>query len=71
VSNTDSGRNANDSDDDENADPAKPKKAARVGANKASNRLNIGDTIEKNVENINAKEIEHDVQVCECRFWCM
>jgi len=63
--NADSGRlqESDDEDAGAGADPAKSKKAARVGANKASNRLNIGDTIEKNVDNINAKEIEHDVQL--------
>lgn len=59
--NADGGR-SHDSDE-ENADPTKPKRAARVGASKASSRLNIGDTIEKNIDNINAKELEHDVQV--------
>ena len=60
--NADAGRSAA-SDDENDADPTKTKRAARLGANKASNRLNIGDTIEKNVDNINAKEIENDVQL--------
>ncbi len=60
FSRTDTRSKADDSDDDEEG---KPRRAARVGGNKASTRLNIGDTIEKNVDNINAKEIENDIQL--------
>ncbi len=56
------GHKGNNSDDEEDT-TGKPRRAARVGANKASSRLNIGDTIEKNLDNINAKEAEHDVQL--------
>jgi hypothetical protein len=49
--------------DDESREVTKSKKAARVGSKKRSNNTGSGNTIEKNIENINTKEIENEVQI--------
>jgi condensin complex subunit 2 len=63
FSRNDTNRHNDDSDDENNGDVTKSKTASRVGGTKASNRHGLVETIEKSVENINAKEIEHEVQV--------
>jgi hypothetical protein len=47
-------------EEEESADPDAPKKAARVGTKSNSNRLNITNTIEKNVDMLNAVKVDHD-----------
>lgn len=52
--------NLSRNDYEDNNDPDAPKKAARVGTSKSSSRLNVTNTIEKDVDKLNAVTLEHD-----------
>lgn len=54
-------RNGTGGEDELNSDGTR--KVARVGSKSTSSRLNISDTIERNVDNINAVKVENDVVV--------
>jgi condensin complex subunit 2 len=53
------GNTCNDDDDDDNINETATKRGnAKVGSKNTSSRLNIAETIEKNVENINAPVLD-------------